>query len=55
MPWYTAGVVTRALIKNLKRSAHPLKEEMVCCLLELQEDVSEHESQDWMRAIDRGG
>ena len=55
---YTAGYVTEALIKKLKRSAHPLKEEMVCCLLELQEakeDVSEHESQDWMRAIDRGG
>ena len=43
---YTAGYVTRALIKKLKHSAHPLKEEMVCCLLELREDVPEHESED---------
>ena len=34
---YTCGYVTRALIKKLKHSAHPLKEEMVCCLVELNE------------------
>ena len=52
---YTCGYVTRALIK---RSAHPLKEEMVCCLVELNEpeEDTEHGSEDWIkRYVDRGG
>ena len=51
---YTCGYVTRALIK---RSAHPLKEEMVCCLVELNEpeEDTEHGSEDWIKRIDRGG
>ena len=54
---YTCGYVTRALIKKLKRSAHPLKEEMVCCLVELNEpeEDTEHGSEDWIKRIDRGG
>ena len=54
---YTCGYVTRALIKKLKRSAHPLKEEMVCCLVELNEpeEDSDHGSEDWIKRIDRGG
>lgn len=33
---YTAGYVIKTLIKKLKHSAHPLKEEMSCCLLEFK-------------------
>ena len=28
---YTAGSVANALINEVKRSIHPLKEEMMCC------------------------
>ena len=55
---YTAGYVTRALVKKLKRSAHPLKEEMVCCLVEMngpEENDTVDESEDWTRLINRGG
>lgn len=57
MPLGTLLAMLQALIKKLKHSTHPLKEEMVCCLLELyepEEDVSEHESEDWIRIIDKG-
>ena len=46
---YTCGCITRALIKKLKRSAHPLKEEMVCCLVELNEP---EEDRAWVRGLD---
>ena len=55
---YTAGYVTRALIKKLKSSTHPLKEEMVCCLLDMNEADeldTPHESEDWTTIINRGG
>ncbi len=34
---YTAGSVLRSLVKKEKRSAHPLKEEIVLCLAEMME------------------
>lgn len=54
---YTAGAVIKALLRKLKRSADPLKEEMTICLLELNrnEDVSKDESEDWTSLVDRGG
>ena len=32
---YTAGYIVNTLIKKLKHSAHPFKEEMMCCLIEM--------------------
>ena len=53
---YTAGYVIKSLIGKLKRSAHPLKEEMVCCLLELNQTEEDTDgSEDWTKTMDRGG
>ena len=53
---YTAGYVPRALRKKLKKSAHPLKEELVLCLVEMTEgDRGIDESEDWVNSVDRGG
>lgn len=54
---YTAGYVVNALIKKLKHSTHPLKEEMMCCLLEVDdrtEGDTPHGTEDWTRKVDRG-
>ena len=57
---YTAGYVVNALIKKLKHSTHPLKEEMMCCLLEV-DDRTEGDTphiygtEDWTRKVDREG
>ena len=35
---YVAGYIPRALSKKLKKSAHPLKDELQLCLLDLLDD-----------------
>ena len=51
-----AGYVPRALRKKLEKSAHPLKEELVLCLVEMTEgDRGIDESEDWVNSVDRGG
>ena len=53
---YTAGYIIRGLRKNIERSAHPLMEELVLCLVEMEEkEATEHESEMWTNTIDRGG
>lgn len=53
---FTAGYIIRALRKKIERSAHPLMEELVLCLVEMEEkEVIEHESEVWTNTIDRGG
>jgi len=54
---YAAGYIPRALRRKLERSSHPLKEELILCLLDLTEDqVDELDpSEDWTNLIDRGG
>ena len=54
---YAAGYVPRALRKRLERGFHPLKEELVLCLVELCEDdgTDVDASADWSMAISRGG
>ena len=55
---YAAGYITRALVKKLKRSSHPMKEELVCCLIEMNNKESGgvyDASHDWMETISRGG
>ena len=56
---YTAGYVTRALTRKIRRSAHRLKQQLILCLNELTEDEvdmnTEHPSRKWVNAIDRGG
>ena len=56
---YTAGYVIRALVKKVKRSANPLKEQILSCLSDMmngEELIEEpHESEDWIKMIDRGG
>ena len=53
---YTAGYVIRALQQKIEQSAHPLMEELIPCLVEMeQNEGTEHESEEWSNAIDRGG
>ena len=54
---YAAGYVPRLLKKKLKKSKHPLREDMQLCLLDLLDDGDEEtdESQDWVYLINRGG
>ena len=54
---YAAGYVIRHLQKQVKRSAHPFKDELEFCLIELNETDNEEsdESEDWVKNIDRGG
>ena len=53
---YSAGYIPRALAKKLKKSAHPLSEELSLCLLDLaDDDDDDNQSQDWIKAVDRGG
>ena len=53
---YTAGYIPRALAKKLKKSAHPLSEELSLCLLDLvDDDDDDNQSQDWIKAVDMGG
>ena len=55
---HVAGYVTRTIYRRLKDSKHPLKDELLLCLAELNDvDPSEmeDESKDWMERIDRGG
>ena len=54
---YTAGYVIRALIKKVNKcSAHPIKNDMLCCLMEMNEKSTgaKEDSEDWMAVIDRG-
>ena len=54
--YYAAGYIPRALHSKLERSSHPLKEELILCLLDLtDEDGVTDESQDWLKEIDHGG
>ena len=53
---YAAGYVPRPIRKRLERGTHPLKEELVLCLVELCEDGTDVDaSADWTKAISRGG
>ena len=57
---YTAGYIPKALEKQLKRSAHPLKEKLITRLEELvlsdlTQDFSPDSSTDWINLIDQGG
>ena len=55
---YVAGYVTRTIYRRIKDSNHPIKDELLLCLSELNEvDPSEmeDESKDWMEEVDRGG
>ncbi len=55
---YTAGYVTMALVNKLKRSAHPMKEEVVCCLIEMNDEEigdAKDDSEDWTATTNRGG
>ena len=54
--YYVAGYIPRALHSKLEHSSHPLKEELILCLLDLpDEDGVTDESQDWLKEIDRRG
>ena len=54
---YAAGYVPRALKQKLSKSAHPLKEYLQLCILDLLDDGDEETSgsQDWVDLIDCGG
>lgn len=54
---YAAGYIPRALQKKLKKSAHPLKDELQLCLLDLLNDGEEEEgtAEKWLNLVDRGG
>ena len=54
---YAAGYIPRALQKKLKKSAHPLKDELQLCLLDLLNDGEEVEgtAEERLNLVDRGG
>ena len=54
---YAAGWVVSALKKKLLTSVHPQKSALQLCLWDLLDDgdEDEHESNQWMKAVDRGG
>ena len=54
---YAAGYVPRAVGKKLRKSKHPLRAELTLCIMDLVDDANdvEDQSQDWIKAIDRGG
>ena len=54
---YAAGYVSRHLVKTVKRSTLPNRDEIELCLLELNEVESDEddEPEDWVQSIDRGG
>ncbi len=54
---YAAGFVPRALRKKLRKSRHPLKGELLLCILDLLDDGDEEhdDSCKWVDMIDRGG
>ena len=54
---YAAGWVARVLRKELKRSAHPLKDDLSLCIVDLLDDKddSTQESNEWVEAVDCGG
>ena len=53
---YAAGYIPRALSKKLKKSAHPLKDELQLCLLDLLDDGDEEggTAEEWLNLVDRG-
>ena len=53
---YAAGYIPRALSKKLKKSAHPLKDQLQLCLLDLLDDGDEEggTAEEWLNLIDRG-
>lgn len=54
---YAAGYVPRALRKKLAKSAHPLKDQLILCLLDLTDDADDErdDSHCWFDAVNRGG
>lgn len=55
---YISGYITRTLYRKLKQSKHQLENELCLCLAELNDvdpDEMHDESNDWMKAVDRGG
>ena len=55
--WYAAGYFPQVIRKKVTKSGHPLREDLLVCLSQLEEtdDVVTDDSQDWINAIDRGG
>ena len=53
---YVAGYIPRALSKKLRKSAHPLKDGMQLCLLDVLNDGDEQEgaAKEWINLIDKG-
>ena len=54
---YAAGYVPRAIRKKVTKSGHPVREDLLMCLSQLEEtdDVVTDDSQDWINATYRGG
>ena len=51
---YAAGYIPRALTKKLRTSAHPLKDQLTLCLIDLTDDADDisSDSQDWINLMD---
>ena len=54
---YAAGWVVRSLQKKLKKSAYPLKDDILLCIVDIldEKDDCPQESNEWVKAVDRGG
>ena len=56
---YVAGYIPHHLTQKLAKSAHPLKEELTLCLMDLLQEgeveVDADHSSEWVKIVDRGG
>lgn len=54
---YAAGYAPRAVGKKLRKSTQPIRAELTLCIMDLVDDTDdvEDQSQDWIKANDRGG
>ena len=55
---YISGYISRHVYRRLKDSRHKLKDELCFCIAEINDvdpDEMNDESNEWMKAIDRGG
>eukprot|EP00731_Ephydatia_muelleri_P034934 Em0087g3a len=53
---YAAGYLPRAIRKKIGKSSNPAKQQLILCLDDmLLTDAEDHESEDWIRLVDRGG
>ena len=54
---YLAGYIPKLLRRRLQTSKHPMRDDILLCIYDMLDDGDEEEdvSQDWVKAVNRGG